>query len=505
LRFPFRHSKESAMLHYSGITTIQRSLVVFGLLLATSVIASLQLPVARAQDPAQAGTNAVPRRPGACRFTSFNQLEPNGGNWKTWVIASPKDFVPGAPPYAPEEIAELIQLQQTNDAAARANVTYWNAGGPSYRWNEIFIAQTVRAATNPQRIGRAQALLNVAIYDALVAAWYAKYLHERPRPAECTPGLTTLIPTPESPSYPSAYAVAAGAASTVLAYLYPTEAASFNSQAELAALSRLQAGVNYRSDVVAGLALGKSIGALVVARGQNDGSSAVFTGTIPTGACNWKGTNPQEPLAGTWKTWVVASGSEFRPGPPPPCNAGSVQFERDLAEVKNHPRLIPATAASFPTTRLAAYWQGNVQVIWNDILSRKIFEHGLDANPLRAARAWALFSVAGYDAIVSVFDAKYAYWYIRPSQHDPTILTLFPVPNHPSYPSAHAIYDGSYAEVLTYLFPQDEAAFRAPAAEAGLSRIWAGIHYRFDVEASIDLAAKVGKKVIEYAKTDGSQ
>jgi membrane-associated phospholipid phosphatase len=138
-------------------------------------------------------------------------------------------------------------------------------------------------------------------------------------------------------------------------------------------------------------------------------------------------------------------------------------------------------------------------------LSKKIFEYGLDQNPLRAARAYALFSVAGHDAIVAAFDAKYTYWYIRPNQADPTITTLFAVPNHPSYPSAHAIYDGSYAEVLTYLFPRDEAAFRAPALEAGLSRIWAGIHYRFDVDASTTMTKEIGKKVIAIAKSDGSQ
>ena len=161
-------------------------LVPFCLLLAMSLITSLPLPKAQAQDPAQAETSAVPRRLNTCRFSSFTQLEPNGGNWKTWVIANPRDFVPGAPPYAPEEIAELIQLQHNVDSAARANVAYWNAGGPSYRWNEILMAQAGRSATNAVRIGRNQALLNVAIYDALVAAWYAKYLHERPRPGECT-------------------------------------------------------------------------------------------------------------------------------------------------------------------------------------------------------------------------------------------------------------------------------------------------------------------------------
>ena len=103
------------------------------------------------------------------------------------------------------------------------------------------------------------------------------------------------------------------------------------------------------------------------------------------------------------------------------------------------------------------------------------------------------------------WDAKYAYWHIRPSQYDPTIKTLFTVPNHPAYPSGHAIYDGSYAEVLSYLFPRDEAFFRAQAQEAALSRIWAGIHYRSDIDASLVLSREVGKRVIAWAIRDGSK
>jgi hypothetical protein len=126
-------------------------------------------------------------------------------------------------------------------------------------------------------------------------------------------------------------AVAAGAASAVLAYLVPNNATFLNDQAELAALSRLHAGVNYRSDITAGLELGRAVAALVIARARGDGSDAVFTGPIPTGSCNWKGTNPAEPIAGTWRTWVLTSGSELRPAPPPAC--GSEQFLKELAEV----------------------------------------------------------------------------------------------------------------------------------------------------------------------------
>lgn len=59
--------------------------------------------------------------------------------------------------------------------------------------------------------------------------------------------------------------------------------------------------------------------------------------------------------------------------------------------------------------------------------------------------------------------------------------------------------------MLSYLFPRDESYFHALALEAGESRIWAGIHYRFDAEAGLALSHDVGKKVIERAKNDGSQ
>ena len=99
--------------------------------------------------------------------------------------------------------------------------------------------------------------LNVAIYDAMVAAWDSKYLYRRPRPSDLSRSLTTAIPNPRSPSYPSEHAVAAGAASAVLAFFFPQQAAFFNAKAEEAGHSRLLAGVQYPSDVQAGLELGR--------------------------------------------------------------------------------------------------------------------------------------------------------------------------------------------------------------------------------------------------------
>jgi membrane-associated phospholipid phosphatase len=210
-------------------------------------------------------------------------------------------------------------------------------------------------------------------------------------------------------------------------------------------------------------------------------------------------------LAGTWKTWALASGSQFRPGPPPACD--SAQMATDLAEVKNFPRSIPAPAASFATTRLAFFWNGVIGSLkpWNDLTTQKISEYRLDANPPRAARAYALVSIGYYDSLIACFDAKYAYWAIRPNQLDPTMATLFPNPNHPSYPSAHASLSGGQAEVLAYLFPRDAEFIRSIAVESSNSRIWAGIHFRSDLDAGLSMSKKVAELIIERSKSDGSQ
>jgi len=179
----------------------------------------------------------------------------------------------------------------------------------------------------------------------------------------------------------------------------------------------------------------------------------------------------------------------------------------ELAEVKNFPRSIPAPAASFATTRLAFYWQGTVGFIkpWADLISQKISEYRLDTNPPRAARVYALVNIAYYDSLIACWDAKYTYWAIRPNQLDPTVTTLFPNPNHPSYPSAHASLSGGQAEVLAYLFPRDAESIRSLAAEASNARIWAGIHFRSDIDAGLALSKQVAGLIIERAKNDGSQ
>jgi membrane-associated phospholipid phosphatase len=471
--------------------------------LVVSILVPLNLAPVQAQDFTLrlAGLSGV-----LCRRHGPSQIEPQAGRWKTWVISSGSQFRLPPPPHGVAQVAEvrnLITRADQRDATALNAISFWDAGPPGYRWNEMAANLLVRDNITGPRSARVFSLLNVAIYDATIAAWDSKYVYNRRRPSEVNSRIDPVVPVPNSPSYPSEHAVVAGAAAAALSYLFPNDAQTFDSAAQECGESRLNAGVQFPSDVSAGMEIGRKVAELVIARAKNDGSDAVFTGSIPTGPGFWRGTNPATPLAGTWRTWVISSGSEFRPPPPPAFD--SAQKAQELAEVKNFPRPIPASGANFNTTRLAYFWQGNTVKLWNDILTVKLFEYQLDRNPPRAARVYALMNVAGYDGSIACWDAKYTYWAARPNMLDPTSTPLFPNPNHPTYPSAHSMFSGPYAAVLGYLFPRDADYFTAQAQEAGLSRIWAGIHFRSDIEVGLETGRAVGQKVIEWAKNDGSQ
>src|SRR5207248_9493882 len=211
----------------------------------------------------------------------------------------------------------------------------------------------------------------------------SKYADSRPRPNAVKRDLRTAGFTPPSPSYPAEHAVAAGAASEVLAYLFPDRAQFYRDQAAEAARSRIVAGVNYPSDVEAGMALGKKVAALVIERGKADGADAKWTGTVPSEPGKWNGTNPILPMAGTWKPWVLASVSEFRPGPPLAYDSPGKKAE--LAGIKNFKRTPnPNHTASFlehAAGRLRAHQY------WKERRSKKSLEYRLESRPPRDTRA----------------------------------------------------------------------------------------------------------------------
>jgi hypothetical protein len=239
--------------------------------LVIAILISLNLTPVQAQD-------FTPQRAAfPCRFCPrpSSQIEPQAGRWKTWVLSSGSQFRLPAPPdgLAQEvEVRNLITRAGRRDAATLNTISFWDSGPPGYRWNEFAINQLVRNSISGPRSARILSLLNVAIYDATIAAWDSKYVYNRPRPSEVNSLVAPAIPVPNSPSYPSEHAAAAGAAAAVLAYLFPNDATTYANQAREAGESRLWAGIHFRGDIEAGLEIGRAVGQKVIEQAKRDGS-----------------------------------------------------------------------------------------------------------------------------------------------------------------------------------------------------------------------------------------
>ena len=438
------------------------------------------------------------------------------GTWTTWVLPSGDALRPAPPPAETDpvtlsELEEIVQLQQSRSAATDSAIRHWD-GDPTTQWTHRAIdllefywplLPDVRTAT-PVRAARIMALLHVAMYDAIVAAWDAKYAFRRRAPARASDRVKALVPLDGTPSYPSEHAAVAAAATVILAYTFPPEdTVAFTRTARAAGEARIVAGAAFRSDVEAGRALGRGVAQRVLERARLDGSDQMWTGQAPQGPEFWKPTQPRrvalpfDPLAGGWRTWVMSSGNAFRPGPPPRLD--SPQFQADLEEL----RRLSTGARTSAQIDVARYWATDApSTRWELFVDQEVARHGLGTP--RAARARALVSVAMYDAFVACWDAKYTYWLARPITIDPTLSPLFSTPPFPSYPSGHSTVSTAAAEVMSELFPDVAGIYRLKAEEASVSRVWGGIHYRFDIVTGDSVGARVGRAVVARAREDGA-
>ena len=433
--------------------------------------------------------------------------EPTGGDWQPILLASSDAIRIPAPPEAVSseqqaELVELLTFQNQRTADTQTSVEFW-ATGASVRWNEIARALVAKHHTAPPLASRVYALLSVAQYDALVAAWNNKYFYNRSAPETANATLKPLVKIHADPVYPSEQATLAAASAALLTYLYPDEADFLESQVTEAGESRLWAGVNFRSDITAGEALGREVAQKIIAYAQTDGSDAVWTGSLPAGDGLWFSAPDEEPLLPLWSQvtpWLMTSPDQFRPGPPPAY--GSSEFQAALAEVRQI-----SDNRTQEQARIAALWADGPGSYtppgrWNKIAADLIEQYAL--NEIRAARAFALMNMAMMDAGISCWDAKYHYSFIRPSQADPHITTPVGLPNFPSYTSGHATFSGAGAEALSYLFPDEKDSLKALAEEASVSRLYGGIHYRFDNDIGLVEGRAVAQLAIERGRSDGS-
>jgi hypothetical protein len=341
----------------------------------------------------------------------------------------------------------------------------------SVRWSEVTRSLVTKYRTDPS--ARPYALVSLAQYAAVVAAEESV--------APC----------------PSARVAVASASVAVLSSLYPDEAVALEQSLRE---QRVADSASGERGLTGGDAMGRLASAPILVRARTDGVDAAWNGTLPTGPGFWVSNGkPTTPMLGQMTPIVLTSGSQFRPAAPPALS--STAFTTSLAEVK-----AIAASRTAAQTQLAQQWalsggtyrtQGHWNAVAADIVSRR----GLGER--EAARTFALLGAAMNDASIACFDAKYTYSLFRPSQADPTITLAVSLPNHPSYPSSHSCTSGAGTGVLGALFPSEASRLDTMADEIGLSRLYAGIHYRFDIDVGLALGRRVAQHALQVDRDRG--
>jgi hypothetical protein len=163
---------------------------------------------------------------------------------------------------------------------------------------------------------------------------------------------------------------------------------------------------------------------------------------------------PLEPLAGTWRTWNLDTGSQFRPGPPPAY--GSAQFLAEMNEVYSVSLTLTAEQK-----RIADLWADGAGTVtppghWNVIALDLV--RGAGWLTLRTARLFAALNTAQADAFISCWDTKYAYWSLRPVTAirrliDPAWSSYIVTPPFPAYTSWTLDHLGSRLDRARRLLP----------------------------------------------------
>jgi PAP2 superfamily protein len=294
----------------------------------------------------------------------------------------------------------------------------------------------------------------------------------------------------------SAEAAISTASAAVLTGLYTDSAVRASIARELTRdLERARTGSRGAAATTAGQRLGEDVARRVIAWAPPALSLVgPWSGTIPKGPGMWYSA-PGVPPIGIGmrdaRPWLLDSVAQFRPTPPPAY--GSPTWRAALAEVQQ-----VARERTPEQTRIAQKWNSaDPWAVWNETASAALVRHR--ASDAEAARVLTVLNAAASDAVIACFEAKYHYWTIRPSQADTTIALADSVslPNFPSYPSGHACSAGAFDAALGHYFPAERAEFTRIAEEQAMSRLYGGIHYRFDDDIGLQLGRVVARHAVD--------
>jgi len=361
-------------------------------------------------------------------------------------------------------IFEILQISLLSYSAIKPTIAISSSKtNPIITWNVLASNITLNEKMPPPEISRVMALLDISMYNSL------------------------LIAQNEMPNNFSNPSVITGAAYTVLKDLFPNYINQISSYKNKIFDNLMKE--DDKKKVIWGFDLGSIIGKEVMTHNNNTDSKILINETIPKGDCIWNGKEPVLPNAGSWKTFILKSGSEIQPKKPFEC--GSKEDLQDLKYV-----LELALKRSPQQIALIHFW-GDIPppIIWNSILNEYIKKYNM--SNFDSSFAGVYLNVGIYDAFVSCWYTKYTYWTERPFQRITNLTTEIPTPNFPSYTSGHSVVSTTASKILGEVFPNEKDHFRKLAIDASMSRLWAGIHFKQDIVNGIDQGLQIGDKVVQ--------
>jgi membrane-associated phospholipid phosphatase len=383
---------------------------------------------------------------------------------------------------------------------------------PVIEWNRTLLVILRTAGAQPPTIHstRSFAILHASIFDAVnnIDGTYSPY----------------LVRLPDVSRLASQPAAADQAAHDVLVALYPTFQTTLDAELQQD-LAQIPEGQN-KAD---GVTVGQKVAAAILAFRSTDGANVTLPPYVPGNQPgNYQFTPPNFAPADfiQWpqvSPFALARADEFRPAPPPQLT--SEEYTRAFAEVKSL-GFITSETRTQEQTLIGNFWNGNIQDFWNEIAQTAALGHHLGL--ARSARLFALLNISLADTTIAFFEAKYTYQFWRPvtavelagddgnpnTEPDPNWLPLpTKTASDPSYPGAHSAISFAGAEVLksnlgdrfTFDVTSESlkgvkrhfTSFSAAAQEAGLSRIYAGQHFRTDHVAGKGLGVHVAESIVE--------
>jgi hypothetical protein len=396
------------------------------------------------------------------------------------------------------------------------------SSNPVLQWNKtlLVIVRTPGAQSATIHPTRSFAIMHAAIYDAVntIDGTHRPYLVR-------LTGVSRLA---------SQDAAAAAAAHEVLVKLYPKFQATLDVQLQQS-LAQIPDGAGKAE----GINIGQTVADRILALRSNDGSNAqpipFAFGHVPG---NYQSTPPNFPPQPQFTHWsrvtpfALDRADQFRPGPPPALT--SDRYSDAFNEVKTL-GIVNSTASTADQALTGRFWNGAIQNYWNEITQTAALAHSLTT--AQSARVFGLLNLAIADSVIAFYDAKYIYNFWRPvtairaadTDNNPKTLvdpTWLPEVGNttpdPSYPGAHAVISAAGATVLISFFEKDQfdfnvtsevlagversfERFSAAEKEATLSRIFAGVHFRFDLTIGQRLGREVAHLVIDDFLTPGDQ